>query len=75
MARQRAGLTGDLITDDDPRQGTRSFRATDLVTATYEGYDLVDDADDLDDLINDDDDAALSEGTAEDYYADAFEDQ
>ena len=77
MCRERAALTGDLATEEDPRNLAKALPggAVPASPPTYESFDLVEDSDDLDELLGrtrvDDE----GEDPDEDYYAEAFEDQ
>ena len=76
MSRERAALSGDLVTVEDPRNLAKAVPAGAAIglPPTYDSFDLVEDADDLDELL-DQRKADEGDGPDEDYYADAFEDQ
>lgn len=76
MSRERAALTGDLVTEEDPRNLAKSLPSGAATTSppTYESFDLVEDGDDLDDVL-DHTRPDAGRDPEDDYYADAFEDQ
>ena len=76
MSRERAALTGDLVTEEDPRNLAKSLPSGAATTSppTYESFDLVEDGDDLDDVLYHTRPDA-GQDPEDDYYADAFEDQ
>lgn len=77
MSRERAALTGDLATEEDPRNLAKTLPGGAAPTSppTYESFDLVEDTDDLDELLNSTNADDEGEEPDEDYYAEAFEDQ
>lgn len=77
MCRERAALTGELATEDDPRTLAKALGGGAAMSSppTYESFDLFDDSDDLDELLDHTGADGGPEDPDEDYYAEAFEDQ